>query len=459
MPAEMLRFPSDFLWGTATAAHQVEGQLNNDWSEWEKVPGNIKDGTSANRSCEWWSGRYGQDFDLAKAMHQNTLRLSIEWSRIEPTEGSWDGEAITRYRRMLTALRERGIEPMVTLFHFTSPRWLVEQGGWENERAVRHFERFAAKAAEAFGDLVGLWCTINEPNVYAAYSYLLGLWPPQQQNLLTALRVLRHQMMAHLFAYQAIHERQPDARVGLACFLRVFDPFRPHFLLDRWAARLQDRLFNDLVLEPPAKGILPFPLGLNTTLPGGADAQDYIGLNYYSRDMVSFDISQPGLLFTRRFAKPGADLSMEGWGEIYPEGLYRWLKRLKQYGKPIYITETGVPDNNDTLRPVFILSHLAAAHRALREGIPVKGLYFWTLVDNFEWAEGFGARFGLVHLDLGSGRRTLKRSGELYAELARAGGISREVVERYAPELTHQLFPPRVPEEMTPQQSEQRPSG
>jgi beta-glucosidase len=445
VPADMLRFPSDFMWGTATSAHQVEGQLANDWSDWEKIPGKIKDGTTSGRSCEWWSGRYEEDFDLAKAMHHKTLRLSVEWSRIEPAEGSWDDRAIARYREMLGALRERGIEPMVTLLHFTSPLWLVEQGGWENEAAVRHFERFAAKAADAFGDLVSLWCTINEPNVYAAYSYLLGLWPPQKHDLLTTLRVLRHQMVAHLAAYRAIHERRPDANVGLAQSLRVFDPFRPRSLLDRWAARLQDHMFNELVLEPPASGVLPFPLGLNTALPDGADAQDYIGLNYYSRDMVSFDISQPGLLFTRRFPKPGADFSMEGWGEIYPEGLYRLLKRLEHYGKPIYITETGVPDNDDSVRPRFLLMHLAAAHRAMQEGVPLKGFYFWTLLDNFEWADGFGARFGLVHLDLQSGQRTLKRSGELYGEVCRAGGISREVVERYAPELEKELFARSVP--------------
>jgi beta-glucosidase len=276
--------------------------------------------------------------------------------------------------------------------------------------------------------------------VYATYSYLLGVWPPQAGNLLTTLRVLRNQMIAHSAAYRVIHERQPQAQVGLAQHLRVFDPLNPRSALDRWAARLQDYLFNRMVLEPPASGVLPFPLGLGAGLPAGADTQDYIGLNYYSRDMVAFDISQPGLLFTRRSAKNDAGFSMEGWGEIYPKGLYRLLKRLAAYDKPIYITETGVPDNDDSLRPAFLLSHLAATHDALQEGVPVKGFYFWSLVDNFEWAEGFSARFGLVHLDLDSGQRALKRSGEMYSEICRIGGISRETVERYAPQLTEQIF-------------------
>ncbi len=188
--------------------------------------------------------------------------------------------------------------------------------------------------------------------------------------------------------------------------------------------------------------MLRFPLSWNTRLPEAVDSQDYIGLNYYSRDMVSFDITQPGLLFTRRFPMPGGEFSMAGWGEIYPEGLYRLLKRLGRYDKPIYVTETGVPDNDDAKRPRFIVRHLAAVHRALAEGVPVRGFYFWSLVDNFEWAEGFGARFGLVHLDLATGQRMLKRSGRLYGEICRSGAITMDMVECYAPEVRERLFPP-----------------
>jgi beta-glucosidase len=435
MSADLLRFPADFRWGTATAAHQVEGDpADSDWWAWEQMPGKVTDGTNAGRACEWWAGRYSEDFDLAQAMGQNALRLSVDWSRIEPREGQWDGQAIARYRDMLSALRTRGIEPMVTLFHFVSPTWLIQKGGWENEAAVRNFERFTAKAVEAFGDLVDFWCTINEPSVYGTYSYLLGLWPPEKHNLAAAFRVIRNQLVAHGLAYRAIHRLQPQARVGLAQHLRVFDPFRPDSIGDRYAARLQDSLFNEMVLGPPTDGVLRPPLALNVKVPELVDSQDYIGLNYYSRDMVTFDITQPGLLFTRRFAMPGAEFSMEGWGEIYPEGLYRLLKRLQQYGKPIYVTEVGVPDNDDSKRPRFLITHLAAIHRALAAGVPVKGLYFWSLVDNFEWKEGFSARFGLIGLDLQTGTRTLRESGKLYGEISRTAAITPEMVERYAPE-------------------------
>ncbi|MBC7261663.1 MAG: glycoside hydrolase family 1 protein [Chloroflexi bacterium] len=441
MGEKELQFPLDFRWGTATAAHQVEGDpAPSDWWAWEQVPSHVKDGTDAGRAGEWWKGRYIEDFDLAQAMGQNALRLSLDWSRIEPRKGEWDGEAIARYRQMLAALRDRGIEPMVTLFHFVSPLWLAEQGGWENEDVVRYFERFAARVVEECGDLVNLWCTINEPNVYGAYSYLLGNWPPQKRDIRLAFRVIRHQLLAHAFAYRAIHRLQPMARVGLAQHLRVFDPMQPHSTLDRWAAGAQDYLFNRLVLDPPVDGVLPFPLSWNTKVPELADSQDYIGLNYYSRDMVSFDITKPQLLFGRRSVMPGTEFSMEGWGEIYPEGLYRLLKRLQQYGKPIYVTEFGVPDNDDSKRPRFLITHLSAVYRAIAEGVPVKGVYFWSLVDNFEWAEGFSARFGLIGLDLQTGKRTLKSSGQLYGEICRQGAITLEMVERYAPELKELLF-------------------
>jgi len=442
MTADTLRFPTDFRWGTATSAHQFEGeQTNNDWAVWESIPGSIKDGTDSSRTCQWWAGRYVQDFDLAQSMGQNALRLSIEWSRIEPREGEWDSRALGRYRDMLNALHDRGLEPMVTLFHFTTPLWLAKRGGWENEAVVHYFERFVTRVVEACSDLVDLWCTINEPNIYGVQSYLLGIWPPQKHNLLATARVLRHQLLAHALAYRAIHRLQPAARVGLAQHVRIFDPFRPHSALDRLVARLYDQLFNQIVLTFPADGILRFPLGLNTLIPEAVNSQDFIGLNYYYRDMVTFDIRQPSSFFTRRFPMPGAEFSMEGWGEIYPTGLYRALKQLQRYNKPIYITEIGVPDNDDSKRPRMILTHLAAVHQALVEGVPVRGIYFWSLVDNFEWAEGFSARFGLAHLDLETGQRTLKRSARLYSEICHTGTITVDMVERYAPEAKELLFP------------------
>lgn len=432
----LLRFPEGFLWGSATAAHQVEGQpAESDWWTWERIPGKTRDGNTAERACEWWTGRYVEDLDQARSMGHNALRLSVDWARIEPREDQWDQSAIDRYRELLLALRDRGIEPMVTLFHFVSPLWLANRGGWTDEATIRRFERFTVRVVESLGDLVNFWCTINEPNVYGTYSYLLGVWPPEKHDLRTTFRVIRNQLVAHALSYRAIHRLQPNARVGLAQHLHLFDPWRPDSPLDRLAARAQDYLFNELVLSPPADGVLRPPLAMNVKVPELIDSQDYIGLNYYSRDMVAFDLRQPGTLFGRRFPMPGAEYSMDGWGEIYPEGLYRLLKRLQRYGKPIYVTETGVPDNDDSKRPRYLITHLAAMHRAITEGVPVKGLYFWSLIDNFEWKEAFAARFGLISLDIATGQRTLTGSGKLFAEIVRAGGVTSAMLQRYAPEL------------------------
>ncbi len=437
----VLRFPDDFLWGTATSSHQVEGNnANNDWWEWEKVPGHIKDGSRSGLACDWWN-RAEEDFDLAREMGQNAHRLSVEWSRIEPKEGEWSGEAIARYRRMLTALRERDIEPMVTLHHFTNPLWLVEKGGWESEAVIPLFERYVTKVVEELGDLVTLWCTINEPNVYAYQGYLLGVWPPGKRSFRLCFRVLRNMVLAHAAAYRAIHRLQADAQVGVAYNMHLLDPADPSSALDRLVAKVQDRLYNRLFLWALRDGKLRFPLGRGQIVPEAVDSIDYMGLNYYSRSLVAFDVSRPFELFGRRCIPEGAERGPGTWGEIYPEGLYQLLKQLSAYGKPIYITENGRPDNTDEHRPRFILTHLAAVYRAIEEGVPVKGYFHWTLVDNFEWAEGWGMRFGLVALNVETQRRTMKRSGQLYKEICQLGAITKGMVERYAPQSLEEVFP------------------
>ncbi len=441
MEQAMMRFPQGFLWGTATSSHQVEGNnTNNDWWEWEKEPGHICGDHRSGLACDWWN-RAEDDFDLAREMGQNAHRLSLEWSRIEPREGEWDDDAIARYRQMLAGLRERGLEPMVTLHHFTNPLWLVEKGGWETEAVVPLFERYVTKVAEELGDLVELWSVLNEPNVYAILSYAGGRWPPGKQNLLLAFRVLSNMLLAHGRAYQAIHRLQPRAKVGIAHAVRVFDPADPSSRLDRPAAWIPDYIFNRLVLIALIEGVLAFPLALNRKVPDLVDSADFLGINYYTRDMVAFDASHPGELFGRRFYPEGAEMSDGGYGEVYPEGLYRLLKRLAAYDKPIYITENGLPDEDDDQRPRFILTHLAAMHRAIEEGVPVKGYFHWSLVDNFEWAEGWTLRFGLIALNVETQERTVRRGGQLYGEICHANAITQDMVRRYAPEVLDKIFP------------------
>lgn len=414
-----LTFPDDFLWGTATAAHQVEGgNFNNDWWAWEQA-GHIVDGGSSRAACDWWR-RAEEDFDRMTALSQNAHRLSVEWSRIEPARGRWDDTAIARYRQMLAGLRERGITPMVTLHHFTTPLWLAREGSWERPSVIDDFQRFTEKVVGELGDLVNLWVTLNEPMVYVFQGYFDGRWPPGKNDPVAGIRVGRHMVKAHAAAYHTIHRLQPEAQVGIAKHMRVFDPLR-RSVFDGAVAGLQDFVFNRVFLEALTDGV--FRLPPRSRVPDAVDSQDFIGLNYYTRDRVTFDPRSPATLFGRRTTTPGAEIGPPGWGELYPEGIYRLLKRLSAWRKPIYITECGVPDTASMDRSRFIVSHLRAVHRAMEEGVPVRGFFHWTLVDNFEWVEGWSMRFGLIALNVETQERRPKPAAEVYAEICRSNGF------------------------------------
>ncbi len=429
------RFPEGFLWGTATSAHQVEGgNTNNDWWAWEQVPGHIKNGDTSAVACDWWRGeKYREDFDLARTLYQNAHRLSVEWSRIEPRENEWSAEAFAFYRRVLSALRERGMTPLVTLHHFTNPLWLRAQGAWETPAVVSYFERFVSRVVQELGDLCDFWVTINEPIIMIMPTYILGKWVPGKKDFVLAMRVLRNVLRAHAVAYHAIHRVQPKARVGLAHNLLPLTPAHPNSALNRLAVRMQDFLYNRMFLLALKDGVLRFPLSLGERVPEAAGTQDYIGLNFYFSRRVALDWSQPGMLFARTLpARPwGVSYDDElldwfGKGDIDPDAFYRTVKGLAEYapGVPIYITENGICDRNDEVRPRYLVAHLLALHRAIQEGAPVKGYFHWTLVDNFEWSEGYSLQFGLIANDLATQTRTLKPSAMLYAQIARENALA-----------------------------------
>jgi beta-glucosidase len=431
-----LAFPKGFLWGTATAAHQVEGNnTNTDWWDWEQAPGHVRNGDRSGLACDQWH-RYEEDLDLAASMGNNAHRLGVEWARLEPRPGEWSGEAFAHYRQVLQALRRRGLEPMVTLHHFVNPRWFVAGGGWESPGAVRLFERYTRRVMEELGDLVTLWCTLNEPGGYVYHGWVSGDWPPQRKSLGAAWQVLKHLLLAHAASYHAIHDANPSAQVGIAHHWRIFDPADPGALLDRWGARFRDAVLNRPVLDAQVAGKVNLALGLAAHLPEVHGTFDYLGLNYYHREHVAFDLRQPAFAFTTALPSPDRQEGMPEWfADVYPEGLHRLCMQLSAYGKPIYITENGLLDNTDERRPAYILRHLTAVHRAIEEGAPVLGYFYWSLLDNFEWAEGYATRFGLVHTDFQSQKRTMKRSGLLYGEICRTNGITDDMVARYAPQL------------------------
>jgi beta-glucosidase len=439
-PEATFHFPDGFKWGVATAAHQVEGDnVNNDWWAWEQEEGHIQEGHQSKKACNWWESAEG-DFDRAAKLGLNAMRLSVEWSRIEPRPGEFDDSALARYAEMLQDLRSRAIEPMVTLHHFTNPLWLAEDGGWENPEAVDRFARFARRVVEALGEHCNLWCTINEPNVYGYLGYLDGVWPPGKSDQKAAFCVMRHMLLAHADAYREIHEVQPGARVGLAHNMRILDPAHPGSQLDQRAANLADRAFNQAILTALDKGRWMLPLGFGPAwrLRG---TLDWIGLNYYTRELVAFDRTQRESLYTRRLHASDAEMLDGGYGEFYPHGLFRCLKRLDRLGLPIYVTENGIPDEDDDQRPRYLLTHLHEMWHAIQMCYPVRGYYHWTLVDNFEWAEGWSLRFGLYSLSLKNKSRKPRQSAQLYADVIQANAITPQIIDIYAPELRAELLP------------------
>lgn len=437
-----IEFPESFLWGCATSSHQVEGEnTNNNWWEWEHMPGKIWHSDKSGHACGWWKSME-DDISFMKKMNNNTHRLSIEWSRIEPEEGRFNEDAINRYKDMIHSLKSNGIEPMVTLHHFTNPLWLETKGAWINKESISYFKRYVSFVIERLGEDVHLWCTINEPAVYAVETYIMCNFPPGRLNLVSYFRSLFNLLDAHEVAYEIIKGNNPASQVGIVKNYQLFDPWDDGSLWDKLLCAGLDKYFNSIVLEPFRSGSLLFFLPWRSQkIKRLKESTDFLGLNYYTRWKVRFKIGSPKVMFDNIFnCTPGAQVSdfiRDGhpYGEIYPEGLYRVLKMVSTLGKPIYITENGLPDADDSRRPEFILTHLKQIHRALKEGIDVRGYYHWSLMDNFEWAEGWALRFGLVAFDHKTGERQLRASGKLYGDIAGRSSITKGMVEQYAPEL------------------------
>jgi beta-glucosidase len=436
-------FPKDFLWGTASAGYQYEGNsVNTDFWKWEQGEGHIAQGHKSGRACDWWEGRrWQEDFDRASADGHNALRLSVEWSRVEPTPARWDEDALDHYRGMVKGLRDRGLTPMVTLHHFVNPLWVADRNAWETGEVVALFERYVRKVVSALGEHVSLWCTINEPNVFTFFGWAAGLWPPGKKDIRLALRVAQNVVKAHAAAYHAIHELRPQARVGLALHTRPAEPAHPGSALDEWAARTQFNIFSSLFPDAVRTGMLRQLFGRPVSVPEAKGTMDYFGLNYYTADVVRFDLTNPGELFGRRSFPPGAEVDDAKINALYPPGFYSSLQWARQFDLPIYVTENGIGDAADRMRPRYLITHLRQLWRAVNFNWKVRGYFHWSLVDNFEWERGWTHRFGLYALDTETLVRTPRRSAQLYAEICKSNSLSSDIVARYAPELLETMFP------------------
>lgn len=440
---QRLLFPDGFYWGTASSAYQVEGNsLLNQWAKFEQQPGAIWHGDRNGLACDWWRNAE-QDFDRMAALNLNTHRLSLEWSRIEPEPGEFNHQALDRYRSLLGELRRRGMRPLVALHHFTNPRWFERAGGWAWPEAVTRFQHYARVAVNALGDLCDWWLTMNEPIVYITQGWVRGIWPPQRRHPLAALRVMRTMLMAHAAAYHTIHAVQPHAEVSYTHAFHAFRGFGARNPIHRYVADLRNYLVDELWVRCTIDGVLPPPLGWGQYHPLLADTLDFLGINYYTSKIVRFSWN-PLLLFGADYPPADdehSDCGSRGpYSSYFPRGLYRHCLELSRYGKPIFVTENGLPDRLDRLRPRWLLGHLYQVHRAIRAGCDVRGYFHWTLVDNFEWDQGWGLRFGLFDLDPVTQVRTPRPSAQLYAAIAKANAVSKTMVAEYDPGALGEYF-------------------
>lgn len=426
------QLPEALLLGCATAAHQVEGGIDNDWSRWvADHPEAIAGGGDAIVAIDHFR-RYRADLEELGSMHHNAHRFSIEWARVEPQRGKFDRDALAHYADVVRTCRRNGMEPVVTLHHFTMPLWLAESGGFGAPDAPMRFARYAAACVEAFGDMVTWWVTINEPTVVAVLGHLEGVWPPGERSLRTTLAALRGLLRMHAAAARAIKtvsdQHQRTALVSIAHHERRLLPRDPSSAVDRTVSKVPDFLFNRWFLRSCIAGRMLRPVGHGEVVPGLADSLTYLGLNHYTSESVSLDLGAPGMLFARHEAVPGLPLSSAGWA-IDAAGLRKALTDLwREFGLPIIVTENGVSDENDELRPAYLRDHIAAVADAIEAGVDVRGYLYWTAWDNFEWAEGYTKRFGLFAVDRSTQERIAKPSAAVFAEICRTHQVPEDAV-------------------------------
>lgn len=437
-----IKFPKNFLWGTAMSAHQVEGgNINNDWWAWEQE-GHVLNKQISNDACNHYE-LYKKDFAMMKHMHHNTHRLSIEWSRIEPKEGTFNKWEIKHYRKVLEELCKDGIKPVVTLWHFTLPYWFAQEGGFLNPEGRHKFNRYVKRVVEELGDLVDTWITINEPFVYANYGYHEGQWPPGEKSFFKSMKVLKNLLHVHIDAYQMIKEvyrnkgwKKP--MIGFAKSFIWFDPYKKNSIISKIMSETYRYFYNKLYFRPFYSGRYPLIMGYKK-LHNAKESLDFIGINYYFRCECRFSVLRSPMHF-RMHISPNIERTLFNW-EVFPDGLYYLTKLVhRKLKKPILITENGISTLDDTQRISYIIRHLDAINRAMSEGADVMGYLYWSFLDNFEWAEGFTQPFGLVAINHRTFERIPKSSAQVYSEICKTGCITDAMVKKYAKNIKDRIL-------------------
>jgi beta-glucosidase len=447
------RFPPDFAFGAATASYQVEGAVDADgrgpsiWDTFSHMPGRTRDGETGDDACDHYR-RWEADLDLMAQLGLRAYRFSVAWPRVQPGGSGPANEAgLDFYDRLVDGLLERGIEPWLTLYHWDLPQPLEDRGGWTEPEIVERVGEYASIVAARLGDRVGHWITLNEPRTHSFIGYAVGRHAPGRHGWATGLRAAHHAHLAHAEATRAIRAAAPGVRVGICHDIADLVPaeagadhaaavIRHDGAMHRW---FLDPTFGrgypaDMVRWYEAHGLLD---GLDLEAVDVAEPIDFLAVNYYRRERIAAAPVAPDWGIGARVVDRVGEHTGNGW-EVWPDGLRSVIMRVdREYGPhQIAITENGAtfpdvvaPDGSveDVERRSYIARHLSAAADAVDAGAPLVGYFAWSLLDNYEWAMGYEHRFGIVHVDFATQRRTVKASGRWYRALLKAGGPGEAV--------------------------------
>ncbi|MGH7815193.1 MAG: GH1 family beta-glucosidase [Candidatus Binataceae bacterium] len=450
-----MAFPKGFLWGTASAAYQIEGAWNENgkgesiWDRFSHTPNKIANGDTGDIACDFYR-RYKDDIAMMADLGLNAARISLSWPRIIPAgTGAVSQWGIDFYNRVIDTMLANHIQPWVTLYHWDLPQALEDAGGWPNRDLAETFRDYAAVCADAFGDRVKHWMIFNEPWVFTILGYLAGIHAPGRNEPLEALKATHTVNLAQGLSIRAIREgKNQPAMVGIANSMAPVHP-KTNSLEDRLAAERWHRFYNLWFLDPVMRGTYPEayvegkPADRIEIRPGDMETiyapLDFIGINLYQRSVVANEPSDKNIGAVLQPPPPGAELTDFGW-EVYPRALSETILRVaKDFpGVPLYVTENGcsygdAPDAegkvNDQRRIKFLRRYIAEVGRAIAAGADVRGYFHWTFTDNFEWTEGFRQRFGIVYCDFKTRARIVKESGRWYSQLARNNALDFDPVE------------------------------
>jgi beta-glucosidase len=408
------KFREGFLWGVATSAFQLEGSSHADWSSWDEIL-SVKPNVTNHYEL------YREDLALLKNLGVNAYRFSLEWSRMQPRENVWDEKTFEHYQEIIDILRRDNIEPMVTLHHFTHPLWFIKKYPWHEDGSVEKFLEYVGKSLRILSG-VRYWITFNEPYVLVLAGYFEGCTPPAIKSVPLGIRALTNILKAHAGAYDMIHARYPDALVSVAHNMAALTPWKKWNPLDRLLARIAKYFYNHSLLDAFLTGrlrlSLPFQKEEEISVPI-LGKLDFFGVNYYTRIHMRFNPLKKMGAEMRHLDIDGHGLTDMGW-EIHPHGLERVLRYASRLGVPLIITENGIATRDSEKKIRFMKKHIDVVEQCIQEGMDIRGYFYWSLIDNYEWLQGLDSRFGLYKVDFDTLKRTPTNAAAYYSYLIKS---------------------------------------